>query len=640
MNRPSNPRAKENAMRVILALSVLLMVVLPFWLFLNELFDAHRQYVINHTYQPVQATILSSGIHRYSGSKTVSYWPEVQYQYEVAGKTYRSEKLMAVHVSGGQEWAQALAARFKKGSSCTAYCDPRDPNRAVILRRFTFQPYFYMFGMIFGVAGGTFLVLQLWGEQGAQAARPANGGFEIRPRLGGAQKLLTGKLCTAIWYGFGAIPIAHYFLFVPGPHRGGPVTIIGIFALLGLVPLAFLMRHLRMNRRLADATLLLNQPIAFCGQTFKFSISQPVLQPLEMRSVRVQFRCVGTKVRGKSRSRRVLFEAVPVELKHHALHAGEDMRLSGELTPPPDQPPSGRDPSRTFTRFDWSITLECHVAHGPNYIAEFPLLVEPRPTQKPEPSRSKPGAFVTVQPIDARYAGRILSKRNIIVGNLIGFLPLLVLLAAMGMMALNYTAVFPDKNAPSPETRPPPPKAQVVFTIGAILAASSAMFGIAFPNLLAGRFIASLATRIIANRTDATVRPADSSLLVDVIPRANWNRMMFENATDLGFLAVDSRRREIRFEGDRERYRIPAEAIISCELEKSTLVSNASPDAPGVWLAVIRAWGPSGVWEAPIAPRLANSLLLGGKIRKQAAEKVQADIAALLLHSTLYESKA
>jgi len=106
--------------------------------------------------------------------------------------------------------------------------------------------------------------------------------------------------------------------------------------------------------------------------------------------------------------------------------------------------------------------------------------------------------------------------------------------------------------------------------------------------------------------------------------------MMFENAADTGFLAVDARRREIRFEGDKERYRIPAAALLSCEVEKSLFVSTAHPDAPGFWLAVMRAFGPSGVWEAPVVPRLMNKPIQCTRFRRKAAEELQARIKTLL----------
>jgi hypothetical protein len=126
------------------------------------------------------------------------------------------------------------------------------------------------------------------------------------------------------------------------------------------------------------------------------------------------------------------------------------------------------------------------------------------------------------------------------------------------------------------------------------------------------------------------VRPGGDSIFVEIIPRANWNRMMLENATDIGFLAVDVPGREIRFEGDKERYRIPAAALKSCTLEKSLLTSAARPNAPGIWLVVIRAFGESEIWEAPVAPRLNSSVLYGSKLRKRAAEALQSKIKALL----------
>ena len=54
---------------------------------------------------------------------------------------------------------------------------------------------------------------------------------------------------------------------------------------------------------------------------------------------------------------------------------------------------------------------------------------------------------------------------------------------------------------------------------------------------------------------------------VDIIPRHNWGKMMMENATDIGFLQMDSRRRQLIFEGDRERYWIPVESILEIKHE-------------------------------------------------------------------------
>ena len=43
---------------------------------------------------------------------------------------------------------------------------------------------------------------------------------------------------------------------------------------------------------------------------------------------------------------------------------------------------------------------------------------------------------------------------------------------------------------------------------------------------------------------------------------------MLETASDVGFLRLDSARGLLLFEGDKERYWVPAGAILSCEVEQ------------------------------------------------------------------------
>lgn len=629
--RPTTVRRNDTALRIILPVAVLLMFFLPLGLFISELVSAHRQYLTNTGYEPVNAMIVASSVHRYKGSKgAIHYSPEVRYRYEVGGKTYESDRLMAVYVSGDEEWAQEIVDRFKIETSTKAYYDPREPSRAVLLKRFSFSPYFDMLMMSFALAGGSFLILQVWTERSRSVTPTGNGWYEVPPKLAAKRRLLIAGVCTAIWYGLGAVAIAHYFTFVPGPHPSWSITRIEIYALMGLVPLGFLIRYLLMRRELTDARLAVDRPVAVSGQPFRFSILQDARRPLELKYARVRFRCIATKVQGKSRKHDVLYEAVPVELKNHSLHAGESLTLSGELTPSSEQPPTGRDASGKFTRIDWSMKLECHIAHGPNYVVEYPLTVEAARGIEPDFPRVKPAVVVDVQRVDSEQAGRILSKSNVLIGNLIGLSPFLFQLAGAITMAATFLTVFPDKSASQAGPGSNRPRAVVWFTAGAAVVVVASIFGLAFPNLLAGRYISSIARRAISSRRDAIVRPGDGSVFVDVVPRANWNRMMWENAADIGFLAVDPERREIRFEGDKERYRIPAEAIISCELAKSVLLSTAKPNAPGFWMAVIKAWEESGIWEAPIAPRLSSSLLWGGRARKKVAEDLQIRINALI----------
>lgn len=134
--------------------------------------------------------------------------------------------------------------------------------------------------------------------------------------------------------------------------------------------------------------------------------------------------------------------------------------------------------------------------------------------------------------------------------------------------------------------------------------------------------------REIKQRLDAIVHPDEKSLFVEIVPRVNWNRTMWRTETDMGFLVVDSAQREIRFEGDKERFRVPVDALRSFEIEKTTMIANAKPNAPGNFMVVLRAQSGESVWEAPVTPITGGSIFRS-KTRQQAAEALKAKILAL-----------
>jgi len=248
-------------LRVVLVLAVLLMFCLPLCLFFSELVSAHRQYLINTSYEPVNAIIIASSVDRYKGSKgAIHYSPRVRYRYDIGGKMYDSERLMAVYVLGDEEWAQGIVDRYKIETDATAYYDPREPSRAVLLKRFSFSPYFHMLMMSFALTGGSFLMLKVWTERSRSVTATGKGWYEVPPKLAAKRRLVIAAVCSAIWYGLGAVSIAHYLTFVPGPHPSWSMTRFEIYGLLGLVPLGFLIRYLSMRRKLTHARSLIDRP--------------------------------------------------------------------------------------------------------------------------------------------------------------------------------------------------------------------------------------------------------------------------------------------------------------------------------------------------------------------------------------------
>jgi hypothetical protein len=80
-----------------------------------------------------------------------------------------------------------------------------------------------------------------------------------------------------------------------------------------------------------------------------------------------------------------------------------------------------------------------------------------------------------------------------------------------------------------------------------------------------------------------------------MIPRRNWHTAKLESAEDVGLLAIDDARRELRFEGDQERYRIPVRAITSLAFE----LIHGSGDPRSVYGLVMRVRLPDREREVP-----------------------------------------
>src|SRR5262249_32102768 len=101
-------------------------------------------------------------------------------------------------------------------------------------------------------------------------------------------------------------------------------------------------------------------------------------------------------------------------------------------------------------------------------------------------------------------------------------------------------------------------------------------------------------------RPDAIVSPDEpGSMVVEVIPRQNWQRPVLGAADDIGLLVLDTQRRELRFEGDRERYRIPVGCVESCRVE---MVFGSGAGRSDDYAAVLHARVAGRPWEAPLCP--------------------------------------
>jgi hypothetical protein len=618
---------QEKIAGILFWISFFMMLGIPLWHSWHSFEEMIRQHHIVATYQEVQAKVLSSGTKRWEGSRnSVHYDAVILYRYEVNGTTYQSDELAPILLYGSEEWADSLIAGYRAGQTCTAYYDPDNPSRAILFRHHYFSPYKDLLWMAFVLTGGSFFVTYLWYAKKRKLTPADNGWFAIAPESGERQRLTAAKVCTAVWYVFGSIPTAHYFLYVPAPHSNTAITNFAIFYGLGLIPVLFLIRYWQMNRDMDEARVLVDRAEAILGGRLRFSVKQTVRQQLKLKHATFCLRCIGVTRHGKSSTSTTLFETEPVEVKDRDLHAGEDWELSGEWTLPENRRPTGRDASGKYDWIGWKLYLDCKFLHAPGYSTEYRIEVKPRPVEMPVPA-VKSGVQADVRTIDPQFAGRILSKSNFIKGQLLTAMPVMIQLPSALLLMLGIMAAVPDKRTGQRVVDLSPEQMHWAFAIGIPLVILSSIWGIAFSGTMRNAWFLAVAKREIKRRPDAIVGP-DAGQYVSIIPRENWNRGMFRNSKDTGLLTVDAARREIRFEGDQERYRIPVDALLSCDVVKSVFLAQAKPNAPGYFLVVLQAQTASGALEAPVAPTTTDNVF-GSKSRQKAAEVLRKKIMAL-----------
>ncbi|MGE3314589.1 MAG: hypothetical protein AB7O26_05685 [Planctomycetaceae bacterium] len=202
-------------------------------------------------------------------------------------------------------------------------------------------------------------------------------------------------------------------------------------------------------------------------------------------------------------------------------------------------------------------------------------------------------ALATIKRVPPPTGGNVLTTGHLIVETLIGFSPLL--LAIGGGIVAAYASSWKDQLGEAGSI--------ALMVAGGVLIPASLIYLVLYADLMPSLYLMSLLRRELDRRVDAIVDYRDEDVIaIQVIPRQNWSRMKLEDAADVGYLRVDTQRRELLFEGDQERYRIPADSIKSIEIEGYAAPGDQTGTA-AQFVVVLRAETETGPWEAPIAHR-------------------------------------
>jgi hypothetical protein len=260
--------------------------------------------------------------------------------------------------------------------------------------------------------------------------------------------------------------------------------------------------------------------------------------------------------------------------------------------------------------------------------------VESAPAQIPASTAAPAinrGALIEVQAIPDGEAHKVLTKAGIAMGNLVALSVLVVFIGSIVGMAAPMIMVF---NAVSNSHYVNPIIAALAVIVSLaffVLFCLSIYMALKNPGVVGNRYYWFRSRSSIASRLNKWVdpqRPTGSETYFNgIVPRERWGKLAMEMATDIGFTEIDPRGREIRFEGDVERFRIPISAITNCQMV--CYFSTAGSSQIEYWLVVVQGNTASGPWEAPIAPRVTKWISRPGS-QKKLAQQLYEEITALM----------
>ena len=230
--------------------------------------------------------------------------------------------------------------------------------------------------------------------------------------------------------------------------------------------------------------------------------------------------------------------------------------------------------------------------------------------------------YAEITPLPEEHAGKILTRKTVLIASALSFFILLGFFAGVGLLFWGWITAFPD--SPPPDGVSPRAKALgiTLMSSGGIWLCFSLTVMLIDSSFFFNHYIRRQLSREFSRRTSMLVDLNDpEALFVERVPKTNWGKMMLDNAGDIGLLVVDRSRREIRFEGDKERWRIPTAAISSCQFEE--FVQRQGDAKTRIFYVVLQANYRDGFWEAPIRPR-GNLGFFSGKRKKATRELFEA----------------
>jgi hypothetical protein len=307
-------------------------------------------------------------------------------------------------------------------------------------------------------------------------------------------------------------------------------------------------------------------------------------------------------------------------------HAKEGLRDGPLATPPVASylavaevsPAAGnKTPQRHELALFWRLSDDEFAIFRDRCLTVVPLPPVPSPTLVDGGKTAAAEAYV--EPVPAPYAGVALNPATNRMATAIGLTPIIAfLVACIGCGVAAYLSNTP---------------AMMVLFIAAatVVGISGILFTIWFADYLPSRCLYRVLCRELELRPGKLVHVNDAGVeVIQVVPRSHWSQVMLEDAADVGLLMIDRQRQMILFEGDHERWVIPAASIQSCEVV-DYVPGQGQTTANGLrfYLAALQVNVGGKLWEACITRRQISFQRRTTKVRQRDAQELRAKILAL-----------
>ena len=363
---------------------------------------------VNHEFVETTCTVRDKELGRTSGDEGDIFRPEIQIEYEIAGRKYVTKTYdITGAYSSGRDDKQAILDQFEIGRTYPCWYNPLDPNTAVLVRGYSFVLWLlFAVPVAFLLLGGGGFIYRLlhWGKSAER--RAAGELFEFRGRgeefpnvpagadmtnspgtrlqyrlpisASAAWALATIGVFCLIWNGIVAV-IAFFAwrgLFGPGPVEWVPVIFLVPFALAGIFLAGLFIRQLLLTTGVGQTFVEISDHPLFPGERYELLVSQA--GRLRINSLKVLLVCEetvtyrqGTDVRKETKCvySNELLRHGDFEIQH-----GRPFEERCEMQIPAAAMHSFKSPNNEIA---WKISVAGEVARWPDYERCFPVVVYP-----------------------------------------------------------------------------------------------------------------------------------------------------------------------------------------------------------------------------------------------------------------------